>query len=95
MLDHFYKFWFEEKHYATTLGLFRIVFGLLTLIMLAYGMPEVAYYYSAEGVIPEEYIHTLTNYPRFSFLDYVQSPEGVYFFVRHFYGSDGAFHTRL
>ena len=79
MLNPFYKFWFEEKHYATPLGLLRISFGALMLISLAYNLPEVAYYYSTEGLIPEEHIHTLTNYPSFSLLDYVQSPVGVYF----------------
>ena len=79
MLENFYKFWFEKKHYATPLGLLRIGFGTLMLISLAYDLPEVASYYSTEGLIPEEYIHTLTKYPRFSLLDYVQSPEGVYF----------------
>ena len=78
MLERFYRFWFEERHYATPLGLLRILFGVLMLISLAYDLPEVAYYYSTEGLIPEEHIHTLTNYARFSVLDYVQSPAGVY-----------------
>ena len=78
MLEKFYKFLFEERHYATPLGLLRILFGILMLVSLAYDLPEVAEYYSTEGLIPEEHIDTLTKYPKFSVLDYVQSPAGVY-----------------
>ena len=79
MLEPFYKFWFEEKHYATPLGLLRITFGVVTLMVLAYDLPEVAFYYSTDGLIPGEHVQTLSRYPRLSLLDYVHEPAGVYF----------------
>ena len=79
MLETFYKFWFEEKHYATPLGLLRIVLGIVTLINLVYELPEVANYYGPEGLVPGEHVHTLSKYARFSLFDSIQSMTGVYF----------------
>ena len=48
MLEKIYGFWFEKRP-ATSLGLIRILFGLVTLLSLTYNISDFSAFYTTEG----------------------------------------------
>jgi len=90
---------FFERVPSHSLGLFRILVALLILITFLYDAPHIAEYYSDEGIVPQEAVEQHFRQFRFSLLDYIQSPLGVYaayflLLASAFFLMFG-FHTRL
>jgi hypothetical protein len=72
------RFFFEPIP-AYSLGLFRIAYAAMLLVVLALLLPDVPVWYGEEGVLPAAYVGSMLDPPRFSLLTWFpQSELAVY-----------------
>ena len=76
MLEKIYGFWFKKRP-GTSLGLLRILFGVMVLVTFGSDMFQIIRLYGNDGLLPSETIPSF-EWVRFSPLEHVQNPLLIY-----------------